>query len=52
MRMSKLVIEITNRMLSLNINPKTRAKENPRMLVKATVFLLDQSAVGVMDLDI
>ena len=39
-------------MLSLNISPKTRARENPRMLVKATVFLLDQSAMGVMYLDI
>jgi len=33
MRMSKMVIRIANRLLSLNISPKTRAKENPRMLV-------------------
>ena len=52
MQMSKLVIRIANRLLSLNIRPKTRARENPRMLVKAMVFLLDQSAMGVMDLDI
>ena len=50
--MSKLMIRIANRMLSLNISPKTRARENPRMLVKATVFLLDQSVMGVMYLDI
>jgi len=50
--MSKPVIRIANGLLSLNISPKTRAKENSRMLVKATVFLQDQSAMGVMDLDI
>ena len=50
--MSKLVIRVANRLLSLNISLKTKARENPRMLVKATVFLLDQSAMGVMDLDI
>ena len=52
MRMSKMVIRITNGLLSLNISPKKRARENPRMLVKVTVFLLDQSVMGVMDLDI
>jgi len=50
--MSKLVIRIANRLLSLNISPKTSARENLRMLVKATVFLLDQSTMGVMDLNI
>ena len=50
--MSKLVIRIANRLLSLNISPNIRARENPRMLVKATVFLPDQSAMGVIDLDI
>ena len=52
MPMSKLVIRIANKLLSLNISPKTRARDNPRMLVKAMVFLLDQSAMGVTDLDI
>jgi len=50
--MSKLVIRIANRLLSLNISRKTRARENLRMLVKAMVFLLYQSAIGVMDLNI
>ena len=50
--MSKLVIRIANKLLSLNISPKTMVRENPRMLVKAMVFLLDQSAISVMDLDI
>ena len=52
MQMSKLVIRIAKGLLSLNISPKIRARENPRMLVKATVFFQDQSAMGVMDLDI
>ena len=42
---------IANSLDSFNSNPKTKAKENSRMLVKAIVFLLDQSAIGVKDLD-
>ena len=49
--MLKQVIRIANSLHSLNLSPKTKVRENPRMLVKATVFLLDQSAMGVMDLD-
>jgi len=45
------VTRITNSLDSLNSSPKTKAKENSRMLVKATVFLLGQSATGVKDLD-
>ena len=40
-----------NSLHSLNSSPKTKARENSRMLVKAIVFLLDQSAMGVKDLD-
>ena len=50
--MSKQVIRIENSLHSLNSSPKTKARENSRMLVKATVFLVDQSAMGVKDLDI
>ena len=49
--MSKQVIRIENSLHSLNSSPKTKARENSRMLVKATVFLVDQSAMGVKDLD-
>ena len=49
--MSKQVIRIANSLHSLNASPKTKARENSRMLVKATVFLLDQSAMGVKNLD-
>ena len=49
--MSKQVIRIANNLHSLNSCPKTKAIENSRTLVKATVFLLDQSAMGVKDLD-
>ena len=50
--MSKQVIRIANSLHSFNSSPKTKARENSRMLVKATVFLLDQSDMGVKDLDI
>ena len=46
MRTSKQVIRITNNRHSLNSSPKTKARENSRMLVKAIVFLLGQSAMG------
>ena len=49
--MSKQVMRIANSLHSLNSSPKTKARENLRMLVKATVFLLDQSVIGVKDLD-
>jgi len=49
--MSKQVIRIANSLYSLNLSPKTKVRENSRMLVKAIVFLLDQSAMGVKDLD-
>ena len=38
--------------MQLNSSPKTKARENSRMLVKTMVFLLDQSAIGVIDLNI
>ena len=50
--MSKQVIWILNSLHSLNSSPKTKARENSRMLVRATMFLLDQSAMSVKDLDI
>ena len=49
--MSKQVIKITSNLHSLNSSPKTKARDNSRMLVKAIVFLLDQIAMGVKDLD-
>ena len=49
--MSKKVIRIVNILHSLKSSPKTKARENSRMLVKAIVFLLDQIAMGVKDLD-
>ena len=51
MRMSKQVIRIANSLHSLNSSPNTKARENLRMLVKATMLLLDQNAMGVKDLD-
>ena len=41
-----------NNLHSLNSSPKTKVRENSRMLVKTTMFQLDQSAIGVKDLDI
>ena len=52
MRTSKQVTRIANSLDFLNSSPKTKAKDNSRMLVKAIVFLLGQSAMGVKDLDI
>ena len=40
-----------NNLHSLNSSPKTKVRENSRMLVKAIVFPLDQNAMGVKDLD-
>ena len=42
---------IADSLHSLNSSPKTKVRENSRMLVKAIMFLLDQSAMGVKDLD-
>ena len=49
--MSKQVTRIANSLDSLSLSPKTMARENSRMLVKATLFLLGQSAIDVKDLD-
>ena len=49
--MSKQVIRIANSLHSLNSSPKTKARENLMMLVKETVFMLDQNAMGLKDLD-
>ena len=51
MRTSKQVTRIANSLDSLSSSPKTMARENSRMLVKATLFLLGQSATDVKDLD-
>ena len=49
--MSEQVTRITNSLDSLSSSPKTKARENSRMLVKATMFLLGQSATDVKDLE-
>ena len=51
MQTSKQVTRIANSLDSFNSSPKTKARENSRMLVKATMFLLGQSATKVKDLD-
>ena len=45
------MLKQANSLHSLNSSPKTKARENSRMLVKANLFLLDQSVIGVKDLD-
>ena len=49
MRTSKQVTRIAVNLDSLNSSPKTKARDNSRMLVKAIVFLLSQSATSVND---
>ena len=42
---------IADSLHSLNSSPKTKVRENSRMLVKVTMFLLGQSVTDVKDLD-
>ena len=49
--MSKQVIRIANNLHSFNSSPKTKARENSRMLVKATMFLLRLNAMDVKGID-
>ena len=51
MRMSRQVTRITNNLDFLSSNPKTKARENSKMLDKAIMFLLGQSATNVKDMD-
>ena len=51
MQISRLVTRIAKNLESFSLSPKTKARENSRMLVKATMFLLGQKATDVKDLD-
>ena len=51
MRMSRQVTRIENSLDSLSSSPKIKVRENSRMLVKATMFLLSLSAMDVKDMD-
>ena len=51
MQTSKQVTRIANSLDSFNSSPKTKARENSRMMVKVIMFLLGQSVAGVKNLD-
>ena len=48
---SRKVTRIVNNLDFFSSSPKTKARENSRILVKATMFLLGQSAMDVKDMD-
>ena len=49
--MSRQMTRIANNLDSLSSSPKTRSRENSKMLDKAIVFLLGQSAIDVKGMD-
>ena len=51
MQISRLVTRIAKNLESLSLSPKTKARENSRMLVKATMFLLHLNAMDVKGID-
>ena len=50
MQMSRQVTRITNNLDFPCSNPKTKARENSKMLAKAIMFLLGQSTMDVKDM--
>ena len=51
MRMSRQMKRIVNSLDSLSSSPKTKSRENLRMLDKEIVFLLGQSGMDVKGMD-
>ena len=51
MRMSRQMKRIVNGLDSLSSSPKTKSRENLRMLDKEIVFLLGQSGMDVKGMD-
>ena len=49
--MSRQVTRIANNLDFLSSSPKTKARENSKMLDKAIMFLLGQSAMDVKDME-